>query len=196
MNNKIDIFSCDNNHRIRLLEEVIKIKPKIAVEVGVLNGEHGQLILNMCSTLEELNLIDCWDIREEDESPQNYQIYIKTGYFDTMYKRVCEKFEDETKVKIIKDYSVSASKKFEDETIDFVYVDACHKYTCVIDDITNWFPKIKSGGYIGGDDYCVQEELGVVKAVDDCINNFGYDEIDNVKLWKGTNHGSWLMRKL
>lgn len=37
--------------------------------------------------------------------------------------------------------------------IDFLYIDGDHSYEGVKKDIKMWFPKVKSGGLIGGDDY-------------------------------------------
>jgi len=65
--------------------------------------------------------------------------------------------------------STEAAKLFEDESIDFVYIDACHEYESVKSDIHSWMPKIKKGGIIAGHDYnptfpgviqAVHEEFG------------------------------------
>jgi hypothetical protein len=53
----------------------------------------------------------------------------------------------------IKSPSVDASKLFQDESLDFVFIDGSHDYKSVKDDIQHWFPKVKIGGYIAGDDY-------------------------------------------
>jgi hypothetical protein len=42
---------------------------------------------------------------------------------------------------------------FRDESLDFCYLDADHRYEAVRSDLIHWFPKIKSGGIIGGHDY-------------------------------------------
>jgi predicted O-methyltransferase YrrM len=66
--------------------------------------------------------------------------------------------------------SVEASKLFEDKTLDFVFIDGAHDYDSVFDDIHHWFPKVKVGGYISGDDL---DWRGVNMAVyDNFENNF------------------------
>ena len=50
-------------------------------------------------------------------------------------------------------------EKFKDGTIDFIMVDGAHEYEAVIDDIENWWPKLKDDGVMFGDDY----ELEAVK---------------------------------
>lgn len=60
----------------------------------------------------------------------------------------------------VKDYynpirmdSIEAAKLYEDNSLDFVFIDAAHDTESVINDIKAWFPKVKSGGYICGHDY-------------------------------------------
>lgn len=59
--------------------------------------------------------------------------------------------------------SAPAAHKFADASIDFVWVDAGHEYEDVMADIEAWWPKLKGGGVMGGDDYPMD---GVKKAVD------------------------------
>ena len=49
--------------------------------------------------------------------------------------------------------SNEAAKDFEDNSLDFVYIDGCHKYKAVKNDILTWIPKVKSGMFLGGDDF-------------------------------------------
>jgi len=65
--------------------------------------------------------------------------------------------------------SLEAAAQFVDESIDFVYIDANHRYEDVCDDIKAWLPKVKDGGLIGGHDYA-EPSCGVQEAV---IDTFG-----------------------
>ena len=49
--------------------------------------------------------------------------------------------------------SWTAAEQFRDESVDFCYVDAGHTLECVRRDIEAWWPKIKPGAYMAGDDY-------------------------------------------
>lgn len=91
--------------------------------------------------------------------------------------------------------SVDAAKLFDDKSLDFVFIDANHKYDYVSADIAAWFPKVKSGGIISGHDYNADEmffagpnetmgvwpEEGVVRAVDEFFGK------ENIKLY----HTCW-----
>ena len=71
--------------------------------------------------------------------------------------------------------------------LDFVFIDASHKYEMVKADIEAWYPKVKSGGILGGHDYCTAEP-GVMKAVDEAVIKYGW------KLELGANV-TWFVRK-
>lgn len=48
--------------------------------------------------------------------------------------------------------SAEASAQFEDSSIDFLFVDAGHRYEDVISDLNFWYKKVKVGGIIAGHD--------------------------------------------
>lgn len=49
--------------------------------------------------------------------------------------------------------SLDAAKQFPDESLDVVFVDGDHEYAAVKADILAWWPKLKPGGFMGGDDF-------------------------------------------
>ncbi len=49
--------------------------------------------------------------------------------------------------------SSEAHKFIKEDSLDFVYIDGNHGYEAIKQDIINWLPKIKDGGFIGGHDY-------------------------------------------
>lgn len=51
-----------------------------------------------------------------------------------------------------------------DGSLDFVFVDATHKFGCVRADLRAWWPKVRAGGWFGGADYD-EDHPGVVQAV-------------------------------
>ncbi len=79
-------------------------------------------------------------------------------------------------VNLIKGYSLDVVKNYEDESLDFVFIDGSHDYDDVKDDILAWLPKVKKTGIIGGHDYGKTDEhgLGVKDAVDEI---FGKENI-------------------
>jgi hypothetical protein len=53
----------------------------------------------------------------------------------------------------------------EDNSLDWVYIDADHSYKACLADLAGWWPKVKSGGYVMGHDHHQKREPGVVAAV-------------------------------
>ena len=75
-------------------------------------------------------------------------------------------------------------KKFPDESIDFLFIDADHSYEAVKKDLELWYPKVKHGGVISGHDYT--EPCGVKMAVD------AFFTFTNV----GVSRTSWIYNKI
>lgn len=76
-----------------------------------------------------------------------------------------------------------AARHFPDGHFDFVFIDADHSAEAVTQDITDWQPKVRKGGWLGGHDYN-HKFPGVVQAVQKA---FGA----KVKLWPGSIWGVW-----
>jgi predicted O-methyltransferase YrrM len=74
----------------------------------------------------------------------------------------------------IKDTSLNAVHLFEDNSLDFVFIDASHEYEDVKNDIISWLPKVKKGGILAGHDYYVNQQFGagVKRAVNELFNEF------------------------
>jgi predicted O-methyltransferase YrrM len=65
--------------------------------------------------------------------------------------------------------SIDGSYMYEDESLDFVFIDASHEYVDVKADLIHWYPKVKNGGVFAGHDYPAY--TGVKTAVDEFFYN-------------------------
>ena len=66
-------------------------------------------------------------------------------------------------------------KRFEERSLDVVFIDGDHSYEALLLDLAGWYPKVKQGGIIAGHDYYenfCSDTCGVAKAV----NEFFFDE--------------------
>ena len=78
---------------------------------------------------------------------------------------------------VLRGLSHEVVDKVNDATLDFVYIDANHSYDAVRQDLRDWYPKLKPGGIIAGDDYTINplerinssSVFGVKKAVDEFV---------------------------
>lgn len=96
--------------------------------------------------------------------------------------------------------SIEAAKKYNDNSLDFVFFDAANDYEDVKQNINSWLPKIKDGGYIGGHNYDHPSLPGVSQAVNEIFKNitiiegiFNPNQPNNQDI--GINASSWLVRK-
>jgi hypothetical protein len=72
---------------------------------------------------------------------------------------------------VIKDTSENASSQFQNNSIDFIMLDAGHTYDSLKSDLNLWYHKVKPGGVISGDDYGGSFFPGVTKAADEFFYN-------------------------
>jgi len=87
---------------------------------------------------------------------QNLEFFIEKGMVV-----VCQGRSDDPRI----------LEQFEESSIDYIMVDGAHEYEPVIDDIRNWWTKLKTDGVMFGDDYslasvseAVQVSLSKLKA--------------------------------
>ena len=64
--------------------------------------------------------------------------------------------------------------KFEDGSIDYIMVDGAHEHEPVLDDIENWWPKLKSDGVMLGDDFDLESVSEAVRQMMTKLNTQGF----------------------
>lgn len=163
-------------NRDELLNIFAKLGYKIGVEIGVNNGRFAQ---KMCERIPGLEYYGIDPYNRYDD----FQIG-STRQLEKSYQKTLGKLESFT-ASIIKTFSVLAYNKFENGSVDFVYIDGNHTFNYVFSDILLWLPKIKPGGVISGHDYVVADQCDVRPAVDFCIKSF------QVERWFLCNDTSW-----
>jgi predicted O-methyltransferase YrrM len=84
-------------------------------------------------------------------------------------------------VKVLRAYSVDAACTFENESIDFLMIDASHEFEDVLADIEAWWPKIKPRGIMAGDDY---NWPGVKKAVREFFGKRSIESLIDGSCWR------------
>lgn len=91
--------------------------------------------------------------------------------------------------------SEQASYLFENDSLDFVFIDAEHNYESVMHDMLHWYPKVKVGGYIGGHDY-----KGIFNGLTTAVGHFFSWNRKNIETIYTTdkylgNEKCWLVKK-
>lgn len=119
---------------------------KIGCEVGVATGGNSYSILKN-TNVEKLYSVDPF-------APELYPSFATEGILELFFLRIKFRLgEFGNRSEMIRMYSLPAAHLFNDEELDFVFIDADHSYEATKQDIEIWYKKVKSGGIIGGDDY-------------------------------------------
>jgi hypothetical protein len=142
-----------NKNRQRILDCVTK--GGVCIEVGVWRGNFSRQILDIVNPLH-LALIDPWQHFEDGDKTEAFSGRTQEQRFEDIYTEVCEKMSTEIEsgqVSIMREMSGTALRQFEDQSIDFAYIDGDHSYEGVCADLENLFPKMKDEGIIAFDDY-------------------------------------------
>ena len=150
----------------------------VGVEVGVQKGDYSFQLLSGWTT-GTLYSVDRWQHVEDYEDVAN----IPQDGQDKLYEETLQKlsvFEDRSVV--VRKDSVEASKDFEDESLDFVYIDADHSYEGCLRDITTWYPKVRPGGVISGHDFVDKVCAAGVFGVKSAVAKFFQERFEDVKV--------------
>ncbi len=146
-------------NRRQIAELLCELGFTIGAEIGTAEGEYAETLCKANPTAK-LYCVDPW------EPYSDYRDYQKQETLDDLYGKAFARLVPYN-VELIKRFSADAARLFDNESLDFVYIDANHKYEFVVADIAAWLPKIKSGGVIAGHDYSHPKgkQFGVIEAV-------------------------------
>jgi len=159
-------------------ERVLAKMPRksICAEIGVHEGDFSDEIL-CCVKPVRLHLIDPWKYAKGQEYREAWYGGKASEGQATLDSRFClvqSRFRKEIgcgKVVLHRDYSSNVVGEFGEGYFDWIYIDGNHLYEYVRRDIELYYPKVKAGGYITGDDYGDEGWWfnGVQKAVDEYV---------------------------
>lgn len=130
---------------------------KTGVELGVQHGNFAEKMLTVWKSCEKYYLVDIWQMQENYKDGANVDNESQQGNYQRTKERM-QQFGD--RAVLIRNWTKAAALLFEDESLDFVYVDARHDYCGALNDIETWYPKIKPGGIMAGHDYVENVDWG------------------------------------
>jgi len=155
------MYRVEHGRGKELLNRLPDDRPLFGVEVGVNEGYLSNHLLARRLGLT-LWMIDHW---ERQKTLTAFGIALCQTDFAS-HRRV-----------IMRRKSVEVAALIPDGVMDFVFIDASHKYWDVIHDIEAWKPKLKPDGLLCGHDIHMKE---VLKAVDELVPG-----------WEGGEDAMW-----
>jgi len=146
----------------------------MGAEVGCANGATTYRLLKFCKELK-LYAIDKWEkVEGGAEAGEMGAIYGEPGCtaWDpvrgfAIFNRTTRRYAN--RLTILRGDSVMMADQVPDGSLDFVFIDADHRYHAVLKDMAAWVPKLKPEGILCGHDIHLP---GVLKAVSEKVPNY------------------------
>jgi len=120
-------------------------------EIGVYRGQFAERVLKSCNSMHTYYMVDPWRHLEDWNKPANKADHELNEYLQETLARTA--FAADKRV-VLRGTTAEVSHSIPDGTLDFVYVDGDHTLRGITIDLIRIFSKVKTGGFIGGDDFC------------------------------------------
>lgn len=156
------------------------MKKLLLVEVGSWVGESAIAMLRNVWCESNIFCVDPFTGNPKDDSSKAL-VYFGADRIRRTFKENLAPEYEQKRVTLLDVKSLDAVHSFEEETIDFVYIDAQHEYEDVKADIEAWVHKVREGGTIAGHDYC-NAFPGVIKAVDEIFGDY-VNVLPDARIW-------------
>lgn len=166
------------NSTAGLVDMLREIRPiKLAVEVGSFQGVSTHALSLFCETLYAVDPHDWQDWCHDEQIAREQDV---RGKF-------LGRLRNMPNVRYLQSHSVPASRAFDDQSLDLVYLDGSHRLQDVINDVNAWLPKIKHGGFLTGHDYIPDDAYDFISVMGALNATIGKPD----KVYSDT---SWLWR--
>ena len=145
------------------------IRAQVVAEIGIREGKRAISFLRHIPTIHTYWAVDPW--LAMDPADVNVSKWAHQAAHDAAYATfMTQVVPYHHKVRILRMTSLQAAPHVEDGSLDGVFIDANHTYFYVQQDIQLWWPKVRMGGIVAGDDYQAEGDpgsWGVHQAVDE-----------------------------
>ena len=122
---------------------------EIMAEVGVQRGMFAAAMLSECPSLKRYYMIDPWRHLDSWNKPSNRAQDVHEQFYDETLRNT-ELFA--SKRVILRGTTTEVIDQIEDGELDFAYIDGDHTLRGITIDLARVWPKVREGGFIGGDD--------------------------------------------
>lgn len=134
--------------------------PMAFKELGLVKGvEIGTYLADYTEALAQAGLeiygVDPWALYRDYGNPRGQK------RLDAQYQASLERLKPYPNAHLIRKTSMDALADFEDESLDFVYIDGNHSFKYVAEDLWEWSRKVKQGGVIAGHDWVLKASFSI-----------------------------------
>ena len=119
-------------------------------EVGVYRGDFAAAMLRHCESISRYYMVDPWRHLDDWNKPANHD--------DSLLKQFLEETKSKTefaaaKRTFLRGKTTEVIDQISDRELDFAYIDADHTLRGIAIDLIRVYPKVRDGGFLGGDDF-------------------------------------------
>jgi hypothetical protein len=182
-------------HRINGRRQIVSLIPKRAVgaEIGVFTGVFAEFLMAKTKP-SKLTLVDPWEKAHGKFFPK-WGDYTAQGTLETEAARKAAELRAEKmpgKVSVVTEFSVNWLAEQAAGSLDWVYLDATHKFESVLEDLRAIEPVLADGGLILGDDCWTDPKaahFGVFRAIREFCSERPFE------IFRMDHHGQWAIRR-
>jgi predicted O-methyltransferase YrrM len=117
------------------------------VELGLLKGETSYEILTNCPNIKKMYGVDPYAEHHDGNEMRTEEEMIQ---YEAIMKNNMNHFDD--RFEHIKKSSHDCADMFEDESLDFIFIDSVQFVDHLSKELELWYPKVKKDGFIFGHD--------------------------------------------
>lgn len=145
--------TCISKSRSRLelwVEFIRSVEMQRMAEVGVWRGDFAAEVLGRCECLAAYYMVDPWRHLEDWNKPANQDDAVFEEYFQEAKAKTDFAAG---KRRVLRGKTTEVIDQIPDGELDFAYVDADHTLRGIAIDLIRVYPKVRVGGFLGGDDF-------------------------------------------
>jgi Methyltransferase domain len=120
------------------------------VEIGVYRGDFAAAVLGRCDCVRKYYMLDPWRYLDDWNKPANQD----NAAFERFFQEATAKtdFANSRRV-ILRGKTSEVINQVPDGELDLAYIDGDHTLRGITIDLIRVYPKIRMGGFVGGDDF-------------------------------------------
>ena len=140
-----------SHSRLELWSEFIRgAQVERMAEVGVYQGDFAASVLEHCESVTRYYLIDPWRHLDDWNKPMNQDDQVFERFFEAAKAKT--DFAGTRRV-FLRGKTTEVIDQIADDELDFAYIDGDHTLKGITVDLIRVYPKVRMGGFIGGDDF-------------------------------------------
>jgi hypothetical protein len=120
-------------------------------EIGVYRGDFAAAVLERCKQVRRYYMVDPWRHLDDWNKPANQRDDVFEDFFRVAKQKT--DFAGGRRI-ILRGKTTEVIDEIADGELDFAYIDGDHTLKGIAIDMIRVYAKVRSGGFLGGDDFC------------------------------------------